>query len=151
MSVVMGVSGATAMAYATSGLGHSTRIKADQQSFALAEAGLNNAYSILYNSSKPTMSDAVPETAQSLESGAATWSGSYDSNSSTWTLTGIGRVRSPTHGQDLVRRVTAQVQLGTSTHGDSNNAVWNYLYSDSQSGCMNVGNSVNINVPLYVK
>jgi hypothetical protein len=151
MSVVMGAAGATAMVYTTSGYGHSTRMRADQQSFALAEAGLNNAYAILYNSSTPTMSNAVPELSQPLTGGTVTWSGTYDSDSSTWTLTGIGKMRSPTHGIDLIRKVNAKVQLGTSTHGNANNAVWNYLYSDAQTGCMNVGNSVNINVPLYVK
>ena len=60
-------------------------------------------------------------------------------------------MRSPTHGAAIARTVKAKVALGTSTHGDSNNAVWNYLYSDATTGCMNVGNSVEHQRPLYVK
>ena len=60
MSVVMGAVGTSVMLYSTSGAGHSARMKADQQAFALAEAALNNAYAVVYNASNPTMSNAVP-------------------------------------------------------------------------------------------
>jgi Tfp pilus assembly protein PilX len=151
MSVVFGTVGTSVMLYSTSGAGHSARMKADQQAFALAEAALNDAYSVVYNASNPTMSNAVPTTTQTLDGGTITWSGTLDQQTNVWTLSGIGTVRSPTHGSAITRTAKGKVALGTSTHGDSNNAVWNYLYSDATTGCMNVGNSVNINVPLYVK
>ena len=111
-------------------------MKADQQAFALAEAALNNAYSVVYNASNPTMSNAVPATIQTLEGGTVTWMGTLDQQANVWTLTGTGIMRSPTHGSPISRTVKAKVALGTSTHGDSNNAVWNYLYSDATTGCM---------------
>jgi hypothetical protein len=35
--------------------------------------------------------------------------------------------------------------------GDANNAIWNYVYAEAPTSCMTLSNSVNINVPLYVK
>jgi len=67
MSVVFGAVGTSVMVYSTSGAGHSARMKADQQAFALAEAALNDAYSVVYNASNPTMSNAVPTTTQTLD------------------------------------------------------------------------------------
>lgn len=151
MSVVFGAVGTSVMVYSTSGAGHSARMKADQQAFALAEAALNDAYSVVYNASNPTMSDAVPTTTQTLEGGTVTWSGTLDQQTNVWTLSGIGTVRSPTHGSAITRTIKGKVGLGTSTHGDSNNAVWNFIYSDDPNYCMSLANSTTVTVPLYVR
>src|SRR5438034_3975693 len=49
VSVVLGIAGTTAMDYTTSNLHMAHRSSADQAAFALAEAGLGNATSVLGN------------------------------------------------------------------------------------------------------
>ena len=44
--------------------------------------------------------------------------------------------------------VRGKVSVGSSQQGTSNNAVWNYVYADSPTGCTTLGNSVNVNVPI---
>ena len=44
-----------------------------------------------------------------------------------------------------------KVTVGSSQQGSSNNAVWNYVYADSLATCTTLANSVNINVPMYVR
>jgi Tfp pilus assembly protein PilX len=151
MSVVLGSAGTTAMMYSTQDLTHAKRSDGEMRSFALAESALNDALSTLYNSSSPTQPGAVPAASQQVDGGTMTWWGTLDTTTNVWTLTGTGSVPSPAHAAPIVRTVKAAVSLASSTHGSSNNAVWNYLYSDATTGCMSVGNSVNVNVPLYVR
>ena len=56
-----GALASSAIAYSSWNYGSTKRSDADQQAFALAEAGLNYAYSTLYNSGTPTMDSAVPQ------------------------------------------------------------------------------------------
>src|SRR2546423_1518592 len=35
--------------------------------------------------------------------------------------------------------------------GTENNAIWNYVYADSTTTCTTLANSVNVNVPFYVR
>ena len=151
VTTVLGITGATTIAYATTNAGSSARSKADKSAQALAEAGLNYAYSTLYAASNPSMGSAVPEQTREFDVGTATWSGKLEN--SVWTLTGIGRVRNPTAPgtADVVRTVSARVRLGSSTRGSSNNAVWNYVYADNTSSCTTLGNQTEVNVPLYVR
>jgi hypothetical protein len=101
------------------------------------------------------MASAVSSTAVAdvpMAGGFATYYGTYDSTSQIWSLTGVGKAYDTTHpGSFVVRSVHGRAHIGTESVGDSNNAVWNYVYADSTSTCTTVGNSVNVNVPFYVR
>lgn len=141
---------ATTLHVATANEGSTARSRADEVAFNLAEAALHNAYSTLYAASAPTLPGAVPERSVALAGGLATWRGQL--NGSVWTLTGIGRVAAPQPGTaDVVRTVSGRVRLGNAQQGSSNNAVWEYVYADSLETCTTLQNSVNLNVPLYVR
>jgi hypothetical protein len=86
-----------------------------------------------------------------MEGGTASYYGSFDSVRSRWLLTGVGTVVIPSTGGRISKRVHSGALLGSGTHGDANNAVWNYVYADALNGCTTIGNSVNINVPFYVR
>jgi len=150
VSLVLGIAGTTSMIYTTSNQGSAQRSKADRRALSLAEAGLNFAYSTLYNASDPSQPGAVPQRVEQLEDGTATYWGKLDTQTNVWTLTGVGRVTSPVRAEDVTRTVRGRVSLGTGEVGSANNAVWNYIYSDSLTGCMTLSNSVNVAVPLYV-
>ena len=51
----------------------------------------------------------------------------------------------------MVRTVSGRAALGASRRGSENNAVWNYVYVDDPTVTTNLGNSVDVNIPLYVR
>lgn len=146
-----GTLASSAIAYSSWNYGSTKRSDAEIQALALAEAGLNYAYSTLYNSGTPTMANAVPTRTITLSTGDATYYGTL--TGSTWKLVGIGTVRNPTGpgSQPVVRTVSGRATLGSSQRGSSNNAVWNYVYVDDPVSTTVLGNSVDINIPLYTR
>ena len=147
----IGATAATTIQYTTWNAGSAHRTSAEVRALALAEAGLNLAYATLYNSGTPTMPNAVPETTRTMEGGETTYFGTL--SGSTWTLTGIGRVKNPTGpgAADVLRTVSGRATLGSARRGNANNAVWNYVYVDNPTVTTTLGNSVNVNIPLYVR
>ncbi len=146
-----GTMASSAIAYSSWNYGSTKRSDADLQAQALAEAGLNYAYSTLYNSGSPTMPDAVPARTITLTTGDASYYGTLTDN--TWKLVGVGTVRNPTgpSSQPIVRTVSGRAALGSSRRGSENNAVWNYVYVDDPTVTTHLGNSVDVNIPLYVR
>ena len=149
--MILGITGTTAMVYSTSNVRTASRSKADERAFALAEAGLNYAYSTLYNASDPTMPGAVPLRSETVEDGTITWSGTLDTETNKWTLTGRGELPNPAGGVNAVRVARGRASIQSVSVGSANNAIWNYVYAEAPTSCMTLSNSVNINVPLYVK
>jgi Tfp pilus assembly protein PilX len=148
--LTLGAMAAGVLGYSSSNYRQATRSNADVQALALAEAGLNYAYATLYNSSAPTMDNAVPPRTVTLETGDASYYGTLEG--STWRLVGVGTVRNPTDsGAPVVRTVSGRASLGSASRGTANNAVWNYVYVDDPDATTNLGNSVNVNIPLYVR
>lgn len=147
----VGTLAATTLEYTAWNTGAAHRGKAEVTAIALAEAGLNLAYATLYNSGTPTMANAVPERRRTLEGGETIYYGTLAG--SVWTLTGIGRVKNPTGpgAADVVRTVTGRARLGSASRGSANNAVWNYVYVDDPTATTDLGNSVNVNIPFYVR
>lgn len=149
--------------------------KAEQTARSLAEAGVNNAVSILSNPANknflvlPTLmpsSEAAAITAGDTKTGAnayqpgttVTWWGNCDSNcgpssSWLWTLHGKATVPNPTGAAPIVKTMTAQVQVHQPKPTNLNLGVWNTIYSPygPTSGCdTTVPNQANVTVPLYV-
>jgi hypothetical protein len=150
-SMILGITGTTAMVYSTSNVRTAASSKADERAFALAEAGLNYAYSTLYNAPDPTMPGAVPLRSEVVEDGTITWWGTLDTDTNKWTLTGRGELPNPAGGMNVIRVARGRASIQSVSVGDANNAIWNYVYAEAPTSCMTLSNSVNINVPLYVK
>lgn len=151
VSLVLGITGTTAMIYTTGNVRAAATSKADERAFSLAEAGLNNAYSTLYNASDPTMPGAVPLRSEPAEGGTITWWGTLDTQTNIWTLTGRGSLPNPTGAVDVIRTVRGRASIQSTSVGTANNAIWNYIYAEAPTSCTTIGNSVNVTVPIYIK
>jgi Tfp pilus assembly protein PilX len=148
--------GGTSIAYYSTSNGNATaHVRNDQIAFALAEAGLQMAYSRLAAAPNPGMASAEPSTGAPasvpMEGGTASYFGSYDDVNRVWTLTGVGTAVVPATGARLVETVTGRARVGSATRGSRNNAIWNYVYADALTGCTRLDNTVEINVPLYIR
>lgn len=143
------VLGGSVIQFSTSNYGAARNSDAEVRAQALAEAGLAYAQSTLYNSGTPTMGNAVPETTRQMDGGSTTYYGTL--SGSTWTLVGIGRVRRPTGQGDVLRSARSRATVGSASVGNANNGVWNYVYVDNPLTTTTLGNSVDVNIPLYVR
>jgi Tfp pilus assembly protein PilX len=135
--------------YVTANQGSAKRAQADQRAYGLAETGLSYALSRLQNAADPTNANNVPSTTVSLTGGTTTYSGSL--SGTTWTLTSNGSVTNPSGpgAADVVRTVSMQAEITTSTEADMR--PWDYLFVDQPSGCITLGNSVTLTISLYVR
>jgi hypothetical protein len=160
-SVVLTLFGTTVMLSATRNEGQAARSRSDMSAHALAEAGLNNAMSILSRPSNDAMSPTTlpgSEAAAGWErydsSGTAYWWGTFDAATTTWTLHGKGVSRNPAGGREVIRYVQATTKIRGSLMQPANNPVWNYVVSlatGTPGGCdMQLENSMNMQSPLYV-
>jgi hypothetical protein len=152
-SMVLAMAGTSALLYTTQNSNAASRSKADQLALSLAEAGLNYAYATLSAAPDPTRADAVSRQTVALAGGTATYWGSYDWLSKTWTLSGLGRVRNPTGPAvaDVVRTASGKATVSTSGGAAGGAGAWQYIYADDPSSCATLDNSSTVNVPLYVR
>lgn len=141
--------GSSLVFYAGSGASHAETSTEDARAVNLAEAGENYARAILFNpTTDPTNTAAVGSGTLTLEGGTVAYSGSYDSATKIWTLTGIGTHTNPTAGAaPLSRTVSSKVLVSSSTGLDP---AWGYLFADTTS-CTTLGNNLTIDAPIYVK
>jgi hypothetical protein len=146
---VLMITGASVIFYAGSNARSAEYSADDSKALNLAEAGMNYARAILWQSSDPTNTSAVPTGTLTLEGGTVTYSGTYDTASHTWTLTGIGQYTNPAGGAQPVTR-TASSQVLVSTTGGMEEA-WGYLFADTTSLCTNLKNFIVIDAPIYVR
>lgn len=140
---VMAIVAVAALQYTTSNSSSSTHSNASTKAFGLSEAGLSTARSVLFSSTDPMAPGAVGSGSQSLDGGTSSYSGTL--SGSTWTLTGTGTVPNPSGTGTAAR--TASEQLTISTQ----DTAWQYLFSDSTSGCMSIKNNAAIAAPLYTR
>lgn len=147
--IILSALAAGIFTYVTMNQGSARRVQADQRAYGLAETGLSYAFSRLENAADPYAVGSVPSTAVTLSTGTLTYVGTL--SGTTWTLTGTGTVRNPSgpNAADVVRTVSAQAQVTTSTQADMR--PWDYLFVDQPSGCITMGNSVSMDVALYVR
>ena len=149
VTVILSALAAGIFTYVTMNQGATRRVEADQRAYGLAETGLSYAFSKLENAPDPYSSTSVPTTTATLPGGTVTYGGTL--SGATWTLTGTGTVRNPSgpNAANVVRTVSAQAQVTTSTVPDMR--PWNYLFVDQPSGCITMGNGVSMDVALYVR
>jgi Tfp pilus assembly protein PilX len=148
----------TTVLYVSNASSHaSSRTSADQQAYALAEAGINTAIAKIYGATDPRATTILPagtaqdpavvvpkcstgtnnsETPTCYQTGSVTYSGALDTthgNTWYWTITSIGTV--PVAGVSTVtRRLTRTVGV-TGNNGTNGNS-WTRFYQDSISSCL---------------
>jgi Tfp pilus assembly protein PilX len=149
VTMVLSALAAAIFTYTTANQGVAKRQQADQRAYGLAETGLSYALSRLQNAADPSNASNVPSTTVTLTGGTTTYSGSL--SGTTWTLTSTGTVANPSgpHAGSVVRTVSMQAQITTTTQADMR--PWDYLFVDQPSGCITMGNSVTMDVSLYVR
>jgi Tfp pilus assembly protein PilX len=171
--VVFSITTVAAVTMANSTTSSAASGNAQQNAYALAEAGVNSAEAILNanntNASSPTLlgcsvsgvnvnNSAAPCTDLSVATsfGTAYFHGMYSQgtgSTGTWTITSSGQVPYQNAAGTLNRLTTATATV--TGGGQSNNiSVWNYMYSTAAPGpgCqldLN-GNHQIVDVPLYI-
>jgi Tfp pilus assembly protein PilX len=152
---VLGVAGASLMLYTTSNQRHAHHSRAEQQAYALAEAGLNDAFSVLasgYPATYPGNSSLLPTTTRSYDNGSVTYSGTLSTLSATWTVTSTSTVRNPSAGGSVHQTLTAVVPVNLSGTTSTVPPAWNWIYSGATGNTCDVTlqQSVQLASPLYV-
>jgi Tfp pilus assembly protein PilX len=154
--MVISIALVTVLELSSSGQRSSNISKAEQVALAVAEAGLNEAHAVLANAADPTNTSALPASCDTLpspdvnaEGGTACYWGSL--GGSTWTISAKSTVQNPSGGAAITHVVSEQVAVSSQPATTANNPAWNYLYSDSPTGCMILQSSVRIKQKVYVK
>ena len=152
VTMVLSALAAGIFSYTTMNQGAAKRQEADQRAYGLAETGLSYALSTLQNSG-PTYT-SVPAldgsgTTVNLTGGTTRYWGTLSGN--VWTLNAAGTVFNPSgpNAANVVRNVSLQAQINTTTTGDTR--PYEYLFVDQPTGCLTLGNSVTVETPLYVR
>jgi Tfp pilus assembly protein PilX len=129
--------------------------KSRQVAYRLAEAGINEAASVLNLPANNALnSTLLSQRTSTYAGGTVTWSGTLDQTTSTWTITSTGQAANPTGGGGtaLTKTLTANVTITPNLTQPLNNQAWNYIYNwGTGNTCdMTVQQSVNLAAPLYV-
>lgn len=162
--LVTSVTLTAAIQYTTSNSRTSTRSKADQVAYALAEAGLANGAAVL---SKPSNNALDPNVLPSsepdpadpadanyiaqYEGGTVKWWGVLTGNQ--WIMHGLGIVTDPTGKTQPVRReVTSTIKIQPSLTQALNSNAWNYMFAKNTGSACDVTfeNSVQVDASLYI-
>jgi Tfp pilus assembly protein PilX len=144
--------------------------KTVQIASSLADAGVNNAVSVLANPSNsgclligagctaPLPASATAQTTKTYNGSTVTWWGTLGTapdNSKVWTVHGQASVPNPTgpNAAPVIKQVSAQVRVNAPPSNNFQVGVWNTVYSPlgPTTGCdTSLGQGVNVTVPLYV-
>jgi hypothetical protein len=164
--LVLTILGAVVTTYTTAGQRTASRSSSGVSAYSLAEAGINNAMSVLAKPGSALDANLLPHTLDDANvspyDGGTTvsppyvkWWGTFDQPSKTWALTSIGYMRNPAGGSRLVtRRISVTVRVRPGVMQPTSNPAWNYIIATRTStpkGCdESLNNSVNIQSPMYV-
>ncbi|MDX6511651.1 MAG: hypothetical protein QOE36_1155 [Gaiellaceae bacterium] len=162
IAVVLSISVTTMITYATQNQHNAGLSKASQDSYALAESGINNAMSVLSNPTNNALNTSVLSSScanattcrTDYANGYVLWGGTLNSQTGTWALTSTGYVRNPAGGTIVNRKVKASVVVKPTTTQPLNNPAWNYIYAThgvTPGVCDEIiQQSVTINSPFFV-
>lgn len=152
---VLSVSAIAVVDFSSSNSRNSYRSKSGQNSFVLAEAGINNAMAVLSNPSNNALEPTLlPQKTTQYEGGTVTWSGVLDQFAAVWTLTSIGETRNPSTGTKAIQRtLTARVAVVPSNSQPYNQENWNYIMSTQVTGAecdMTLDQNVEVSTRVFV-
>ena len=169
---------ATAVIYYTSTNSRSATLSREhQRAYFLAEAGINNAFSILAkdgnnaldpyqlcpdSATQPTLPCVHQDGPYDGYNGTVTWSGTLTRSlfgGASWTIKSTGNVRGPASSSQLHRTIIATIVVFPANSQQLNNPAWNYIFvrapgfsGTALNGCdMTLQQSVNVESNLYVK
>ena len=139
----------------SSSTARSARFSNSQQNArSIAEAGVNDAVSVLNLPSNNALNSALlgPRTT-TFEGGSATWSGTLNQVTATWAVTSTATVSNPSGAAPITKTVTVNVPIIPALAQTLNSQAWNYIYAyRTGNTCdMTISNSVNVGSPLYVE
>ena len=153
-----------AIQYTTSNSRSSTRSKADQIAYSLAEAGLANGAAVLSKPSNDALDPSVlpssePDPANpahanyisEYEGGTVKWWGEL--NGRQWTMHGVGYVTDPTGKTQVVRReATSTIKIMPTLTQELNSNAWQYMFAKNTGSACDVtfNNSVTVDTSLYI-
>jgi hypothetical protein len=159
---VLTVSTTAAMYYTSTNARNAGYSKGEQTALSLAEAGLNNAMSVL---SLPTNNALKPETLPACTGnppptprrddyagGYVLWCGDLDRSAAAWTVKTTGYVRNPNNATEIRRNLSAYVVVTPTLNQPLNTPAWNYLFSKGtgQTCDMTLANNLAGSSRLYV-
>jgi Tfp pilus assembly protein PilX len=152
--LVLTIALAATLEFTSSNERNSEFSRSDQVALSVAEAGLGQAHSVLVHSSAPTLPGALPASCAasptvSAEGGTACYWGTLSAN--VWTVHSRATLPHPSGGSPLTHEVTQQMAVAPPVGTTADNPAWNYMYSDSPTGCMSITSSVQIRQKVYVK
>ena len=181
VTFVLSMTVVTVIESATSNSRSSDRSKGRVSAYSLAEAGINNASSILSKSNSydphllhpqgsysqgdcasppanPTGAALLGNTCSpytwNYDGGTTTMWGWFDSNTANWTITSTGSVRNAFGGAATSRTLTATVHVRPAPSQDNYVTAWNYVFlRDTTPGVCNLTmqNSSSVNISLYIE
>jgi hypothetical protein len=146
------------VAYFTlSNLGGTHRDASRSNAYDLAESGLNEAISVLMETSDPTSQSGFPQSSQpaspqiTTAQGTASYWGVFDGGTNVWTLYGLGVARNTAAGDGTAQaEVSQQVDVvpGESTQDLTS---WDGLFAELPGGgCMTLSGGITVTDPAYV-
>jgi Tfp pilus assembly protein PilX len=168
---ILAIALSTVIIFTSSNQRNSSYQKAAQTANSLAEAGLNNAISVLANpNNSPYLETAATSTQQAVlpdnnfyaptskaySGGTVQWWGTLDTNSEAWTVYGKATVPNPTgpSASPIVKTIHATIQVNAPKPNSYQVGVWNTVYSPfgpTPNTCdTSIGQGINISVPVYV-
>jgi len=150
--------------FTTSNSRNSTRSKADQIAYSLAEAGLANGAAVLSKPSNNALDPNVLPSSEPSESnpahanyisqyegGTVKWWGVLTGHQ--WIMHGVGYVSDPTGKTQVVRReATSTIKIQPSLKQELNSNAWNFMFAkDTASPCdVTLSNSVSVDTSLFI-
>jgi hypothetical protein len=144
MMLILSISLGTVVVLSTSSESAAKRVNADDKALDAADAALNEAVSVLKNSTDPSVPTALGSGTGSLNGGTYAYTSSL--SGLTWTITANGAVPSPIAGAGLVQRTVTGQYIVTLA-----GTPWEYAFADQPSGCMTIRNNATFVTPLYIK
>ena len=137
--MVFAISIVTVVAYSSSAERDAKRSTAKDEAYHLAEAGLAEAISIVGNASDPTVTNLLPSTVRNFNGGTATYSGTYDGSTATWSITSTGQVNNPSNpGTVGVKRTLTQTATVQPLVAGATAPEWDRFFNADASSCMNI-------------
>ena len=148
---VLAIVGTTVTYYATANSGHANRAKSKQSSYALAEAGINAALSVLgasFQPATPTALPTCPTTSVAASAGGGTYVYCGTLTGTTWTISSTGSIKNPSTAKgNLNTTLTRSVSIYGLNNGSSL-AAWDRIYNDDTTSCFTI--PVGISIPSNV-
>jgi hypothetical protein len=158
--VVLGMLGAVVTTFSTAGQRSASHSSAGVTAYSLAEAGINNAVSVISKPNNAMDASLLPGTlatanVTTYQNGYVRWWGAYDAATTTWTLSSTGYARNPNSGtRPITRTITVRSKIRAALMQPTSNPIWNYIVAmrtGTPGGCdESLNNSVNIQSPMYV-